>query len=461
MPGQGIPAPALILNTYNMNVRIGNDIRLNLTLRYGNKTYSQPNIKQLRAYFINTAFNDFDCIHPMCENKRFPRDPNPFSHQVTPDCIGLCGRPRYHVMPHPHKYNPFSYPHWFRHHCPGIPVAHIPCNPAFGEGPLCPNYGHHCECCHWPDCPCDVHPMKPGFHSVECDFKYLAPSSVLPEQNRIQVYFPAHAQFSCGMYKLVIVLVTYEPGWGPCNLHHYTIDYGAVFNLVDEGGETGDITIDLDEDPQPEKVTVDGISPVNTSYTMNSSSSLNLGDKDVNNKVYNLNVSLSDDTSVVYDPSDWDYDTVTFTSSNNSVVSVDSNGKLTAATLAANSANKTATITAKIGSYTCSYTVTVKAPVVADDDSGYIGFSSTKPATGVYVDVNQLESKSTISGEYSVYNSTRGNYFWICSKKQLKSLLVGGFNTPFVTCGDKDGLHYYGGMLSLLAGEFDINIETT
>ena len=56
MPHLGI----LFLNTYyNMQkIRIGNDIRLNLTLR-GPRTYDRANIKQLKCYFINTSMLDY------------------------------------------------------------------------------------------------------------------------------------------------------------------------------------------------------------------------------------------------------------------------------------------------------------------------------------------------------------------------------------------------------------------
>jgi len=66
-------------------------------------------------------------------------------------------------------------------------------------------------------------------------------------ENRIETYFPAQDQRMCGTYKLVVVLVIYESGWGKNNLHTYTIDYGDVFTLVDSGeGASGNVTIDVD-----------------------------------------------------------------------------------------------------------------------------------------------------------------------------------------------------------------------
>lgn len=189
-----------------MNVRIGNDIRLNLTVK-GPKDYDQSNIKQLRAYLVNTTMQIYTEPWAPC------------------DCA--CDR---------HKY----------HHMPCNRFTHIPVNPAFGEGPLRPNYGHpwhHFDhaCCHNPHKP---HTDMAFLNNI---YTYQASSKVLAEKNKIQVYFPAHAQIACGNYKLVIVLSVYESGWGRCDLHTYTIDYPDVFTLVDSSeGLSGDIVIDVD-----------------------------------------------------------------------------------------------------------------------------------------------------------------------------------------------------------------------
>lgn len=53
----------------------------------------------------------------------------------------------------------------------------------------------------------------------------------------------------CGNYKLVVCVVVFEPGWGRCDLHTYTIDYGEVLQLVDDSSAAqGDITVDVDTD---------------------------------------------------------------------------------------------------------------------------------------------------------------------------------------------------------------------
>mgnify|MGYP000247111148 CR=1 FL=1 len=48
----------------------------------------------------------------------------------------------------------------------------------------------------------------------------------------------------CGNYKLVVCVVIFEPGWGRCDLHTYTIDYGDVLQLVDDSSAAqGDIKL--------------------------------------------------------------------------------------------------------------------------------------------------------------------------------------------------------------------------
>ena len=184
------------------NVRIGNDIRINLTLKGSKRSFEQRNIKQIRAYLINTSFKDFTHFNPCFECRRFPNDPNPFNHhhEVTPDCIGVCGEPGYHCHPH-HKHPHFGMPH---DHCGHICCDHadgaVPFNPAFGEGPLRPNYGHPWHYHDW------GHHFVPGCHCPEdtcchepfpfrsCNFRYMADCRFISGNNRVQVYFPAHDQ---------------------------------------------------------------------------------------------------------------------------------------------------------------------------------------------------------------------------------------------------------------------------
>ena len=338
-----------------MNVRIGNDIRLNLTLK-GPRNYDQANIKQLRAYLINTSMQDFDgpfepcncgnsgCRINACGKGGYFHNPSNFHH-----CCGGCCDYKYWLQPckpfGPRHRGPF-HPHlWWDK--PVLQPGRVPFNVALVEGPLPPKYGPGCDCgcecggpCHPWHKPCS-HP-HPGMGFGFCgdpapthineDFRYLAPSRVLEEKNRIQVYFPACDQYACGVYKLVIVLVVYEAGWGRCDLHTYTIDYGDVLTLVDDNsGISGDITLDVDNNTMSNSDIVD-INVKSASYYMYPNANLPLGKEDNRGNVYEIEVTLSNGATVKYttDSDNWPYeDTLNFSSATPTVARIaDSRGTI-------------------------------------------------------------------------------------------------------------------------------------
>lgn len=223
----------------------------------------------------------------------------------------------------------------------------VPFNVALVEGPLPPKYGPGCDC----GCECDghCHPWhKPCSHPhpgmgcgfcgdpapthINEDFRYLAPSRVLEEKNRIQVYFPACDQYACGVYKLVIVLVVYEAGWGRCDLHTYTIDYGDVLTLVDDNsGVSGDITLDIDNNTMSNSDIVD-INVKSSGYYVYPNSNLPLGKADNRGNVYEVEVTLANGATVKYttDQDNWPYeDSLTFSSATPTVARIaDSRGTI-------------------------------------------------------------------------------------------------------------------------------------
>jgi hypothetical protein len=99
-----------------------------------------------------------------------------------------------------------------------------------------------------------------------CPF-YLADAQVLPVKNTLTCFFPAVQQGLCGEYKLVVVLTVFEQGWGRHNLRTYTVDKGPVFELVDEGGESGDIYLDVDDTGASENL-IDSIWAEENEYTI-------------------------------------------------------------------------------------------------------------------------------------------------------------------------------------------------
>lgn len=217
------------------DIRIGNDIRIYVTLR---SQLDKNNIKYIKAYLINTTLRDAMKNaeeDPWNHVRRFPRDPQSKFFRPDPHCLNRCGYPHYHAFPMDHDPNyifddGFHRPFW-PHPFDG------PCNPHFYHGfGLEPGRWPH-RWFGWTDRP------EPGFAHrapgepiplhIEEDFSFLAPSKVVDGENRVEVFFPAQDQIACGTYKLVIVTVAYEAGWGRNNLHTYTFDYGAQFNLVD------------------------------------------------------------------------------------------------------------------------------------------------------------------------------------------------------------------------------------
>lgn len=169
-------------------IRIGNDIRVQTSLHDLND-FDITSIKQLRCYFI-----------PQCDSYTTPATDTYDPMQYT---ICNCGKPKYNVFP-----CNIDAPHWF-----------------------CGYNGF-------------------GVNSkrfIHVDNKFLAPSRLLAEQNRIEAYFPAKAQYQIGEYKFVIVLTIYQPGWCEYNLRTITLDEGVIFALTsDDRDPDHDSIIDLD-----------------------------------------------------------------------------------------------------------------------------------------------------------------------------------------------------------------------
>lgn len=210
-----------------MNIRIGNDIKLEFTLR-GPENVDFLNVKQMRCYLINTSTDNKNCACDIF--KRFPREPFPQFYTPSKYTLHGCGRFEYNVNP---SYTKCGYALSSGFHDP----HYWPCYNGFGINP-----GHFIDCHH-------------GHHNYKSP-TYLAHSELLEGENKACAYFPACEQIMAGPYKFVVVLVLYQDGWGKHNLHTYTIDYGTVFNLVcDESGRDGDIIINLDENIEDNSIT--------------------------------------------------------------------------------------------------------------------------------------------------------------------------------------------------------------
>jgi len=157
---------------------------------------------------------------------------------------------------------------------------------------------------------------------------YLADSQVLHETNTLTCMFPAVQQKFCGTYKLVVVLTVFEQGWGRHNLRTYTIDRGDVFELVDDdSGESGNIIINTDSTGARENVLA-SVYAESDDYLMATRSRMMIGEHDVDGVDYYIYAKLKDGVVALYNPSDWHFNELIFSSSNPEVLSVGADGTL-------------------------------------------------------------------------------------------------------------------------------------
>ena len=122
----------------------------------------------------------------------------------------------------------------------------------------------------------------------------------------------------CGVYKLIIQAIVYEPGWGRTDLRTYTIDYGEVIELVDDNtGVSGDITVDVDTNDIENR---DIIAIRAKDLTIYENTKFNIGDKDIKGRKYSIEVDLENGSTVEYDPTNWPYAPIEFTLTNSDII---------------------------------------------------------------------------------------------------------------------------------------------
>ena len=250
-------------------IRIGNDIRVQTSLHDLND-FDLTSIKQLRCYFIPqsedyTSSTSTDTYDPMQYN------------------ICDCGKPKYNVFP-----CNIDAPHWF-----------------------CGYNGFGVN-------------SKPFIH---VDNKYLAQSRLLPEQNRIEAYFPAKAQFQIGEYKLVIVLTLYQPGWCDNNLRTITLDEGVVFALTSDDRDINTNTV-IDLDVKENEIVSIRMTNSNNLIIENYKGKCQYGFADKNDNLNSITVKYSDGTEHEVKEDEFDDLFITVINGNNSV-KIDKQGAIT------------------------------------------------------------------------------------------------------------------------------------
>lgn len=410
-----------------MNIRIGNDIKLEFTLR-GPENVDFLNVKQMRCYLINISTDNKNCACDIF--KRFPREPFPQFYTPSKYTLHGCGRFEYNVNP---SYTKCGYALSGGFHDP----HYWPCYNGFGINP-----GHFIDCHH-------------GHHNYKSP-TYLAHSELLEGENKACAYFPACEQIMAGPYKFVVVLVLYQDGWGKHNLHTYTIDYGTVFNLVcDESGKDGDIIINLDENIEDNSIV--RIDPVIDTLYLEEGSSLSIGQKDRMGNTYEIDLYLNDGSKIKYNPSDSKY--ILNFESDDEILTVNSNGQLQAGHV---DEEKVVIVTITSDNDIVSeFTVHIQKK-----QSQYIGFANTTNA--LELDFESIDSESrklftevdNMEGEHHVENFNSGYYLWIISTKEIASVSSSSssFSVPLSQPQRLDNYYCYYCLNRLINTDFTINI---
>lgn len=413
-----------------MNIRIGNDIKVKFTINNPNE-FDYGNVKQMRVYFVNSALENF----PGCPVKRFPKEPFPQFYTPSKYTLHGCGRFEYNVNP---NYRKCEYAH-----DGGFHDAHLwPYYDGFGVKP-----DHFIDCCPDPS----PKPME------ECAF--LAPSKIESGENEGVAYFPACEQRLAGPYKMIVVLVMYESGWARNNLHTYTMDYGTMFNLVeDEGGMCGNITIN----GNTKEIESEGIKQINVASEvlyLRKGSKLKLGETDTRGELYDVTVILENGSAIKYRYDMWQNNRIKFDTSDINTVSVDYQGTLDV--WGTNSSQVTITVSSPNGQIIKQIVV-----MIITDNVQFIGFAPTEDAK--QVDLERLDSNGKrtffsvdeLSGNYQLNNTQNGNYLWIFSNEPIKDIDSSMFDVPLASVQRNDKYNFcYHCPNALIPTSFDITIN--
>lgn len=190
-----------------MEIRIGNDICLDVTLLYNSDNDEYANINSIQAFIINASKEaEYEAL---IKDKtrfisRFPVEPYVDAYSSTAYDIKSSGYPTWMAYPRNHVYATYS---------------------GFGVMPGWDNI---------------YRPMpEHNLTQYKAEVKYTEDRSV------VKVFFPATAQLYTGTYNLVIVAKVYDPGYSKDNLRTVTMDYENVFTLVNNSVDGIDDAVTL------------------------------------------------------------------------------------------------------------------------------------------------------------------------------------------------------------------------
>lgn len=216
----------------------------------------------------------------------------------------------------------------------------------------------------------------------------------------------------CGDYKLVVVVVVYEAGWGRCDLHTYTIDYGTVVTLVDDDSAAqGSITIDVDKD-EMEGSDITNLMMTSEDIYIYSGSTIRPNERDYYNNLYEIGVTLFNGNYMTYNPNNWEeFEDLTFSVDDESVATIDNKGKITASNTMQ---DKTTIVEVR----TNNDSTTFKLHVIGSGKN-YIGFSDNNSWQLVKNEIDDhttsLVEIENVFGTHSVTLTGEDKYLWIVS----------------------------------------------
>lgn len=419
-----------------MNIRIGNDIKIKFTLR-GPYGYDKVNVKQMRCYLVNAAFENLP--EEQNPHKHFPFEPFPQFHAPSKYAVKGCGHPHYNGLP----YNICGYSTNF---CSDFHDYHWwPFYSGFGTRP---------------DRFTDCHRPIPDKKGPSFDTVFLAPSIVEEEDQKASAFFPACEQVLLGPYRLIVVLVVWDQGWGRNNLHTYTLDYGIMFNLVDdETGMDGNIIIDGDTG-EVEGGTIKKLYFAQDDIYVNMNSNISLGEYDIRQNLYDLYAVLDNGSTINYRYDLWQNNKLEF-SSDDPIVDVTYEGKLV---INEGDQNDIAVITVKDAEDGAKAQITVH--INNANLFEYIGFANTEKAYELNFDSVDNEGRNLftavkdLNGNQHVENFNTGYYLWIISKDPIKDVNCHLLDVPLAEVQMiGEGYYCYHCPNRLIATNFDLTIE--
>lgn len=208
---------------------------------------------------------------------------------------------------------------------------------------------------------------------------------------------------------------------------------------------------------------IDALYADSRNYVMATNSDMKLGECDTVGTDYNIYAILLDGGTVLYNPYDWHFNKLEFSSADPDLVSVDKFGTLTAYDFDEDVTSKSTVITvtnADDNNIYFEYTVTVKKLDVIK-----IGFNKEDDYSFIHSDSSGIGEFNVKAGHYTIFNGEKGSYLWIFSQRMIHyvkniegedgkvSELSSGFRVPMMTSPKPvDGYFCYRSTAPILTG---------